>query len=75
MAAWRVNTVTVTTASVNTDMVRTARDTRAAKDIETCIKISYQMKLELNCFYSCFHKMCSILFIRTKLDHVKNIIS
>ena len=51
MAAWRVNTVTVTTASVNTDMVRTARDTRAAKDIETCIKISYQMKLELNCFY------------------------
>ena len=35
---WRVNTVTVTTASVNTDMVRTARDTRAAKDIDTFIR-------------------------------------
>ena len=56
MAAWRVNTVTVTTASVSTDMVRTARDTRAAKDIDTFIrdkKISYHVT-NLNVF-SCFH--------------------
>ena len=34
MAAWRVNTVTVTIASVSMDMAKTAKDTKAARDTD-----------------------------------------
>ena len=34
MEVWKVNTVTVTTASANMDMEKTARDTRDARDTD-----------------------------------------
>ena len=37
MAAWRVNTVTVTIASVSMDMARIAKDTKAARDTDIAI--------------------------------------